>query len=198
MHDGTLSGRNFGQRLRALRVNAGLSQEALSHEAGVSVRALADMERGRTRGPQRRTVRALAEALGLDAAGAGELEEAASLGRPRPCRSADADRLSAAEPAAAMTTRAPDLLPRAPRGFHGRASELAALARATAGEAPVCLVVGPAGVGEDRPGPALGPRRPRRTHRRAPLCRPARLQRHGRAGRRRGAARVLGGLGRAA
>lgn len=84
MHDGTSSGRNFGQRLRALRVNAGLSQEALSHEAGVSVRALADMERGRTRGPQRRTVRALADALGLDGAGADELEEAASLGRPAP------------------------------------------------------------------------------------------------------------------
>ncbi|MFI1373554.1 ATP-binding protein [Streptomyces longwoodensis] len=148
MHDGTSSGRNFGQRLRALRVNAGLSQEALSHEAGVSVRALADMERGRTRGPQRRTVRALADALGLDRAGAGELEEAASLGRPRPCRSADAAQPSAAGPAAAMTTRAPDLLPRAPRGFHGRASELAALTRATAGEAPVCLVVGPAGVGK--------------------------------------------------
>ncbi|MEU5183597.1 ATP-binding protein [Streptomyces longwoodensis] len=148
MHDGTSSGRNFGQRLRALRVDAGLSQEALSHEAGVSVRALADMERGRTRGPQRRTVRALAEALGLDAAGADELEEAASLGRPRPCRSAAADRLSAAGPASATTTRAPDLLPRAPRGFHGRAAELAALTRATHGEAPVCLVVGPAGVGK--------------------------------------------------
>ncbi|MFJ6529316.1 ATP-binding protein [Streptomyces longwoodensis] len=148
MHDGTSSGRNFGQRLRALRVNAGLSQEALSHEAGVSVRALADMERGRTRGPQRRTVRALADALGLDGAGADELEEAASLGRPRPCRSADAAQPSAAGPAAAMTTRAPDLLPRAPRGFHGRASELAALTRATVGEAPVCLVVGPAGVGK--------------------------------------------------
>ncbi|MGW5771767.1 ATP-binding protein [Streptomyces longwoodensis] len=148
MHDGTSSGRNFGQRLRALRGDAGLSQEALSHEAGVSVRALADMERGRTRGPQRRTVRALAEALGLDAAGADELEEAASLGRPRPCRSAAADRLSAAESASAMTARAPDLLPRAPRGFHGRAAELAALTRATHGEAPVCLIVGPAGVGK--------------------------------------------------
>ncbi|USC51649.1 tetratricopeptide repeat protein [Streptomyces filamentosus] len=41
-----------------------------------------------------------------------------------------------------------DLLPRAPRGFHGRAAELAALTRAAAGEAPVCLVTGPAGVGK--------------------------------------------------
>ncbi|MFJ1613734.1 BTAD domain-containing putative transcriptional regulator [Streptomyces sp. NPDC098085] len=41
-----------------------------------------------------------------------------------------------------------DLLPRAPRGFHGRVPELAALTRAAAGEAPVCLVTGPAGVGK--------------------------------------------------
>ncbi|MFE3903144.1 BTAD domain-containing putative transcriptional regulator [Streptomyces sp. NPDC059153] len=41
-----------------------------------------------------------------------------------------------------------DLLPRAPRGFHGRGAELAALTRAAAGEAPVCLVTGPAGVGK--------------------------------------------------
>ncbi|MEU7640328.1 AfsR/SARP family transcriptional regulator [Streptomyces sp. NPDC039016] len=41
-----------------------------------------------------------------------------------------------------------DLLPRAPRGFHGRLTELAALTRAAAGEAPVCLVTGPAGVGK--------------------------------------------------
>lgn len=41
-----------------------------------------------------------------------------------------------------------DLLPRAPRGFHGRAAELAALSRAAAGEAPICLVTGPAGVGK--------------------------------------------------
>ncbi|MGW1185745.1 AfsR/SARP family transcriptional regulator [Streptomyces drozdowiczii] len=43
---------------------------------------------------------------------------------------------------------APDLLPRAPRGFHGRGAELTALSRAAAGEAPVCLVTGPAGVGK--------------------------------------------------
>ncbi|MFI6950187.1 BTAD domain-containing putative transcriptional regulator [Streptomyces sp. NPDC050422] len=41
-----------------------------------------------------------------------------------------------------------DLLPRAPRGFHGRGVELTALSRAAAGEAPVCLVTGPAGVGK--------------------------------------------------
>ncbi|MBK3631873.1 helix-turn-helix domain-containing protein [Streptomyces sp. MBT97] len=84
MRNGTSSTRDFGQQLRNLRVRAALSQEALSHAAGVSVRALADMERGRTRGPQRRTVRALAEALGLDGAEAADLERSAAAGRPRP------------------------------------------------------------------------------------------------------------------
>ncbi|MGV9559482.1 ATP-binding protein [Streptomyces sp. NPDC003522] len=87
MHDGTPSTGStgdFGQQVRALRIRVGLSQEALSHAAGVSVRALADMERGRTRGPQRRTVQALAEALGLDGDEAADLERSAALGRPRP------------------------------------------------------------------------------------------------------------------
>ncbi|MFJ9734216.1 helix-turn-helix domain-containing protein [Streptomyces sp. NPDC101171] len=84
MRGGTPSTEDFGQRLRFLRARAALSQEALAHAAGVSVRALADMERGRTRGPQRRTVRALADALGLDADEAAGLEESAALGRPRP------------------------------------------------------------------------------------------------------------------
>ncbi|MGW2224261.1 BTAD domain-containing putative transcriptional regulator [Streptomyces formicae] len=43
---------------------------------------------------------------------------------------------------------APDLLPRPPRGFHGRAAELAALTTATGAEAPIALVAGPAGVGK--------------------------------------------------
>ncbi|MBT2438730.1 winged helix-turn-helix domain-containing protein [Streptomyces sp. ISL-36] len=47
-----------------------------------------------------------------------------------------------------LPPEAVDLLPRMPRGFHGRAGELTALSRAAAGEAPVCLVTGPAGVGK--------------------------------------------------
>ncbi|MFD0403612.1 helix-turn-helix domain-containing protein [Kitasatospora sp. NPDC127121] len=139
--------RSFGTLLFGLRRRAGLSQEDLAHAAGVSVRTLSYLEQGRSRGPQRRTVQALAKALGLDAADARELEEAASLGRPRPARTADAPPPAAA-PEATLNTSTPDLLPRAPRAFHGRASELAALTRATAGEAPVCLVIGPAGVGK--------------------------------------------------
>ncbi|MEV6612883.1 helix-turn-helix domain-containing protein [Streptomyces sp. NPDC051051] len=82
MSTGTPASGGFGERLHGLRTAAGLSQETLAHASGVSVRALSDLERGRSRGPQRRTVQALAGALGLDAAGARELERAAGLGRP--------------------------------------------------------------------------------------------------------------------
>ncbi|KOG41081.1 AfsR/SARP family transcriptional regulator [Streptomyces decoyicus] len=51
-------------------------------------------------------------------------------------------------PSAAFHPGPVDLLPRMPRGFHGRSGELTALSRAAAGEAPVCLVTGPAGVGK--------------------------------------------------
>ncbi|MFC5833828.1 hypothetical protein [Nonomuraea insulae] len=50
----------------------------------MSVRAIGDMERGISRGPQRRTVQALAEALRLDDEQRAELAEAAKAGRPRP------------------------------------------------------------------------------------------------------------------
>ncbi|MGH4033608.1 BTAD domain-containing putative transcriptional regulator [Actinomycetota bacterium Odt1-20B] len=44
---------------------------------------------------------------------------------------------------------APELLPRPPRGFHGRGTELAELTRATtATRSPIALVTGPAGVGK--------------------------------------------------
>ncbi|MFZ3569538.1 BTAD domain-containing putative transcriptional regulator [Streptomyces sp. BH097] len=46
-------------------------------------------------------------------------------------------------------TPAPDLLPRPPRGFHGRHRELSALTRATtATQSPIALLTGPAGVGK--------------------------------------------------
>ena len=55
----------FGFRLRASRLAAGLSQEELAGRSGVSVRAISDLERGRTRWPHPESVGRLAEALGL-------------------------------------------------------------------------------------------------------------------------------------
>ena len=55
----------FGDLLRRHRTAAALSQEELAERAGVSVRALSDLERGVHRAPRLETVRMLAEALGL-------------------------------------------------------------------------------------------------------------------------------------
>src|SRR5215472_10975125 len=55
----------FGQQLRRLRLQRGLSQEALAERAGVTPRAVAALESGGRRRPYPRTVEMLAEALGL-------------------------------------------------------------------------------------------------------------------------------------
>ncbi|MEV0889965.1 helix-turn-helix domain-containing protein [Promicromonospora sp. NPDC050262] len=130
----------FGPYLRSLRQSAGLTIEELSHTSGVSVRAIGDMERGVSRGPQRRTVQALAEALGLDAEQQAELADAARAGRPR----------TADQPSRRPSSYG---LPRGLTDFVGRAPELGALcdlARTASadGPVPVAVVHGAAGLGK--------------------------------------------------
>ena len=55
----------FGELMRRHRTAAALSQEELAERAGVSVRALSDLERGVHRAPRLETVRMLVEALAL-------------------------------------------------------------------------------------------------------------------------------------
>jgi predicted ATPase/transcriptional regulator with XRE-family HTH domain len=55
----------FGKMLRESRLAASLTQEALAEAAGVSARAVADLERGVIRAPQRDTLNMLANALNL-------------------------------------------------------------------------------------------------------------------------------------
>ena len=55
----------FAGLLRQLRIEAGLTQEELAEAAGVSVRSVRDLERGRVATPQKETVRLLADALAL-------------------------------------------------------------------------------------------------------------------------------------
>ena len=74
---------DVGVLLRRHRRAAGLSIEALAEASGVSVRAIGDMERGRARGPQARTMTALADALGLLGDARAELLAAARDGRMR-------------------------------------------------------------------------------------------------------------------
>src|SRR5215213_5598145 len=70
---------SFGNLMRRHRTAAALSQEELAERAGVSVRALSDLERGIHRAPRLETVRMLAEALGL-----GEDDRADLLAVARP------------------------------------------------------------------------------------------------------------------
>ncbi|SCG73136.1 NB-ARC domain-containing protein [Micromonospora echinaurantiaca] len=71
----------FGLLLRRHRGEVGLTIEELSAASRVSVRAISDMERGRSRVPQRRTVEALVQALGLPDGAATALRESARAGR---------------------------------------------------------------------------------------------------------------------
>lgn len=58
----------FGGLLREWRAAAGFTQEQLAEHAGLGVRTIRDLERGRVRRPHRETIRLLATALGLPAA----------------------------------------------------------------------------------------------------------------------------------
>src|ERR1051326_7900168 len=61
------AGTPLGDQLRQYRTDAGLTQEELAERAGLSVRALSDIERGISRAPYRATLDRLASALDLDA-----------------------------------------------------------------------------------------------------------------------------------
>jgi len=60
---------SFGVRLRQSREAAGLTQEALAERAGLSLNAIGALERGERRHPYPRTVRVLANALGISEEG---------------------------------------------------------------------------------------------------------------------------------
>ncbi|MEU4557508.1 helix-turn-helix domain-containing protein [Actinoplanes sp. NPDC023936] len=132
-------GDTFALRLRRHRHAAGLTMEELAEASGVSARAISDMERGRSAGPQRRTVQALAEALGLTPAEQPPFLAAARAGRKR--------RGSPVVPAGRCAP------PRPVADFTGRGRELARLAHDAASArpgaaAPVVMVSGTAGTGK--------------------------------------------------
>jgi tetratricopeptide (TPR) repeat protein/transcriptional regulator with XRE-family HTH domain len=138
-------GASFGQLLREYRLAAGLTQEELAERAGLSIRAVSDMERGRTARPYARSVRLLAIALALDDAARGKLMTAVPA---PPADPADSQARTGRDPGAW-----PRQLPASPRNFVGRTAELRlldSLLGTTAGEvnAAVTLVSGTAGVGK--------------------------------------------------
>ncbi|MFF0414791.1 ATP-binding protein [Kitasatospora sp. NPDC004745] len=138
----------LGPLLRAHRHAATLTLEELSERSGVSARAIGDMERGHSRGPQPRTVDALATALGLPPDDAAALLAAARSGRRR-------------QPA--VTARPCELPPAVP-DFTGRATETDWLARTTTDPRAhrVSIVSGAPGLGKTalvlHAGRALGER----------------------------------------
>lgn len=151
------AGDNFADLLRGYRRSRGLTQVEFAVRAGVGVRTVRDLERGRAR-PQRATIDLLAGALGL----AGEhRSEFAALGRRAvpPAGTPAGDALvgpgaAGRRPGTRATT--PPRLPPSPR-LIGRDRDLAELDRLVAVAGTVTLV-GPAGVGKTSLGWALADR----------------------------------------
>src|SRR5690348_8689110 len=71
----------LGSRLRRARLAASCTQEELAERTGLSVRAISDLERGRTRRPYPRTIRRVVAALRLPDATAAELVDLYSTAR---------------------------------------------------------------------------------------------------------------------
>ncbi len=160
--DAEVHGR-FGTLLREYRSASGLTQEDLAQRSGVSIRAIADMERGRTARPFRHSVRRLADALALQSQDREQLEMAAA-------RSAVAAIFFTAGQGASSAVAGPNLLaslrePGSGRGsvprqlppssadFVGRTGELRVLSgalarRDRAGETVILAIAGTAGVGK--------------------------------------------------
>ena len=110
----------FGPLLRHHRLAAGLSQEELAERAGLSARGISALESGHRPSPRLKTVRLLADALGLDAAARAELNEAA-----RPELAASTPPASVAAPVAVRLGLVPPPLPVPATRIVGRQRELA-------------------------------------------------------------------------
>ncbi|MFD4949535.1 ATP-binding protein [Streptomyces sp. NPDC058239] len=129
---------NFAELLRRHRRAARLTLEELAEASGVGVRTLSDLERGRSKGPQHRTVTAVADALALENDARKQLVELARDGRLRD-----------------HWTRPTGLceLPRSVDDFTGRTAELAWIdnlvhAKHSPGAPVVGIITGSAGSGK--------------------------------------------------
>src|SRR5947209_4720643 len=144
----TTQGMAFGALLKRLRLEAGLTQEGLAERAGLSAKAISDLERRPDRVPRLESVALLADALGL------EREERASLlaaARPETSR-------AAAPPPAGGPLRD---LPRPLTPLIGRArdsDEVADLVRRE--DIQLVTLTGPGGVGKARASIGWPPWRP--------------------------------------
>ncbi|HEX3271466.1 MAG TPA: AAA family ATPase [Ktedonobacterales bacterium] len=128
----------FGSLLKRLRVAAGLTQETLAERAGLSVRAISDLERGVNRAPHDDTLQLLVEALSLHPA-----DRAALIAATQQPADSSFTLLQGKGQMSAFEGAAP--------AFVGRRNELAALDRHLAGEGPpILLLAGEPGIGKSR------------------------------------------------
>ena len=144
----------FGELLRRARVAARLSQDALAERAGLSARGISDLERGARATPHRETVRLLAQALGLESAGAAALEAAVHR-RRGPMAGAARGRGECADhgpaPVPPVGLLLPQNLPAQVTSFIGREREIAAvLALVRREDVRLVTLTGPGGVGKTR------------------------------------------------
>jgi len=137
----------IGELLRELRIQAQLTQEELAAAAGVSTRAVSDLERGIIRSPRKDTARLLADALNLTG-DARSAFEATARGR------LPANDLRVAGEQVGTTAVATRTLPRDSASFVGRQPELRRLISAlqtmgdSGGVVRIQAIGGMAGVGK--------------------------------------------------
>ena len=153
------AGAGLAEFLRRQRLASGLTQEELAGRSGLSVRTIANLERGRIARPHRNSVRRLADALALPESHRRQLESLSRL----PAGGDHAGSLDRArqdptgqqpDPAEPGRQAVPRQLPAAVPDFVGRSKELLALTGLldqTAGSAGTVLISaigGTAGVGK--------------------------------------------------
>ncbi|GHJ17379.1 ATP-binding protein [Micromonospora sp. AKA38] len=147
----------FGAVLRAFRLERGLTQEELAEAAGSSVRGIREMERGRVRNPQRRTVVLLADALRLAGADRDRFVALARAERQSSDRPVGPDDHPAVAVPGELPAPLPDLAGRAE--ILDRLATLAAdVAAGRPDTASVVVVHGPPGIGKTSLAVAAGQR----------------------------------------